>query len=90
LLLRRAQRQNGLNGKTPMLTSWNVLSDDLQLALAQQALLTATETIAAHAETLAQTIEMGELTDRGGADALRLLASVVRATRPPSYCEGHA
>ncbi len=89
-MVRLTQCQNGQNGKTPMLTSWNVLSDDLQLVLAQQALLKATETIANHAESLAQVIETGELADRGGPDALRLLASVVRATSPVSHWEGHA
>ena len=73
-----------------MLTNWNILSDDLQLALAQQALLRATETIASHAETLAEVMEQGDLLDRGGPDALRLLASVVRATTPMSHWEGQA
>lgn len=73
-----------------MLTNWHALSDDLQLALAQQALMRATETIAGHAETLAAVMEQGDLMDRGGPDALRLLACVVRATTPLSHWEGHA
>lgn len=63
-----------------MLSNWNTLSDDLQLVLAREALLRAAETIAGHAETLAQEMEAGGLEDRGGPDALRLLAAVVRVT----------
>ena len=65
-----------------MLTDWNALSDNVQLHLAQQALRHATETIAGQAETLAGVMEDGELQDRGGPDALRLLAAVVRAAVP--------
>lgn len=64
-----------------MLNSWCVLSDDIQLALAQSAMQRASETIAEQAETLAGVFEAGELSDRGGADALRLLAAVVRSAR---------
>ena len=74
-----------------MLTNWNVLSDTLQLALAQQALHTASEIIAGQAETLAGVMEDGDLADRGGPDALRLLAAVVRATGPsPQAAAGRA
>ncbi len=59
---------------------WTTLSDDLQLALAEQALHHAAETIAGHAESLATEMEGGSLTDQGGPDALRLLAAVIRAT----------
>lgn len=59
---------------------WTTLSDDLQLALAEQALHRASETIAGHAESLAAEMETGSLTDQGGPDALRLLAAVIRAT----------
>jgi hypothetical protein len=61
-----------------MLTDWSVLSDDLQLILSREALRRAAETLARRAEALAGEIEAGELTDRGGPDALRLLAAVVR------------
>jgi hypothetical protein len=61
-----------------MLADWNVLSDDLQLTLSREALRRAAEIIARQAEELAFEIEGGGLQDRGGADALRLLASVVR------------
>ena len=59
---------------------WTALSDDLQLALAEQALSRAAETIAGQAESLASEMEGGALTDQGGPDALRLLAAVIRAT----------
>lgn len=59
---------------------WTALSDDLQLALAEQALSRAAETIAGQAENLAAEMESGSLTDGGGPDALRLLAAVIRAT----------
>ena len=59
---------------------WTALSDDLQLALAEQALGRAAETIAGQAESLAAEMETGSLADQGGPDALRLLAAVIRAT----------
>ena len=63
-----------------MLSNWNLLSDDLQLTLSQAALYRAAETIAGQAEVLAREIEDGSLNDRGGPDALRLLARIVRLT----------
>ena len=62
-----------------MTAAWDLLSDDLQLALAREALRRAVATIAGQAEVLAGEIEAGTLADRGGADALRLFAAVVRA-----------
>jgi len=65
-----------------MLTAdWMHLSDDQQLALAREALRRAADTLAEHAEVLAEEMEMGTLSDQGGPDALRLFAAVVRATR---------
>ena len=61
-----------------MLADWNLLSDDLQLVLSREALRRAAEIIAEQAETLAAEMELGGLRDRGGPDALRLLAGVVR------------
>ena len=72
-----------------MLSNWNVLSDNLQLLLAREALLRAAEIIAGQAETLAREMEVGGLQDRGGPDALRLLAAVVRATGNDHHA-GHA
>lgn len=61
-----------------MLSDWNILSDDLQLLLSRDALCRAAEIIAEQAETLAQEIEFGTISDFGGANALRLLAALVR------------
>ena len=63
-----------------MLCDWNALSDGLQLALSREALHRAGLTIAVQAETLAAEIEKGTLADRGGPEALRLLAAFVRDT----------
>ena len=74
-----------------MLAEWNKLSDALQLTLSQEAMRRAAETIAGQAELLAEEIECGALPDRGGPDALRLLAMVVRAAEPdPFAAAGHA
>lgn len=74
-----------------MLRDWNLLSDDLQLALAREALRRAAETIAGQAEILASEMDTGGLVDRGGADALRLLANVVRSTGEEQLLQaGHA
>ena len=59
---------------------WSALSDETQLAVAEAALRRAAETIAGQAETLAEEMAAGHLADRGGADALRLFATVVRVT----------
>ena len=67
-------------GEIPMVADWNILSDDLQLVLSREALRRAVETIAGQAEVLADEMEVGTLADRGGVDALRLLAAVVRVT----------
>jgi hypothetical protein len=75
----------------PNLCDWALLSDDLQLTLSSEALRRATETIAGQAEILAGEIERGMLADRGGPDALRLLAAVVRVTGGASAAPtGHA
>ena len=70
---------------------WNTLSDDLQLTLSREALRRAAETLADHAEILARDMEDGTLLDRGGPDALRLFAAVVRSTNRDAFGEvGHA
>ncbi|WP_236019761.1 hypothetical protein [Sabulicella rubraurantiaca] len=56
------------------------MPDELQLALAREALRCAARTLAEHAEVLAVEMEAGTLLDRGGPEALRLFAYVVRAT----------
>jgi hypothetical protein len=63
-----------------MHADWTKLSTDLQLTLAREALRRAVTTIAMQADTLAEEMEAGRLADRGGPDALRLFAAVVRAT----------
>ncbi len=73
-----------------MLADWHLLSNDTQLTLARAALHRAAETIASQAELLADEIETGGIADRGGADALRLLAAVVRgAEQDPFAVAGH-
>lgn len=57
---------------------WTHLSDTLQLALSQEALRRASAIIAEQAELLAAEMEAARLEDRGGADALRLLAAIIR------------
>jgi Mor family transcriptional regulator len=57
---------------------WNRLSDELQLALSAEALRRAVQGIAGQAECLAGEMEAGGLADRGGPDALRLLAALIR------------
>lgn len=61
---------------------WNSLPDDLQVALAEQALQRAAAIIATQAECLAAEMDSGALTDQGGPEALRLLAAVLRAGNP--------
>jgi hypothetical protein len=74
-----------------MLRDWNVLSDDMQIALSREALAKAAETIARQAEILAVEIETGNLADYGGPEALRLLAAVVRVSGQDGMTSaGHA
>jgi hypothetical protein len=71
--------------------SWNVLPEEMQLVLSREALRRAAETLAEHAELLAEEMERGTLSDRGGPDALRLFAAVVRATNDDAFGPvGHA
>ncbi|SDD16088.1 hypothetical protein [Belnapia rosea] len=70
---------------------WNLLTEDLQLALSREALRRATETLAEHARLLALEMEHGTLSDRGGPEALRLFAAVVTATSQDAFGPiGHA
>jgi hypothetical protein len=74
----------------PVLADWNLLSNETQLTLASAALNRAAATIAAQAELLAEEIETGAMSDPGGADALRLLAVIVRgADEDPLAVAGH-
>jgi len=73
-----------------MPADWHALSDETQLILARAALYRAAQTIAGQAEVLAEEIDSGALRDPGGADALRLLAAVVRgAEEDPFAVAGH-
>lgn len=64
---------------------WTSLTDDQQLALSREALRRAAETLADHAEVLAAEMDRGTLVDRGGPDALRLFAAVIRATNRDAF-----
>ncbi|MFM2150245.1 MAG: hypothetical protein RLZZ187_2551 [Pseudomonadota bacterium] len=71
--------------------SWTTLPEELQLVLSREALRRAAATLAEHAELLAEEMERGTLSDRGGPDALRLFAAVVRATNEDAFgAVGHA
>jgi hypothetical protein len=71
--------------------SWNILPEEMQLVLSREALRRAADTLAEHAELLAEEMERGTLSDRGGPDALRLFAAVVRATQDDAFgAVGHA
>ena len=74
---------------------WTVLPDEVQLTLSREALKRAAATLAQRAELLAAEMEDGLLIDRGGPDALRLFAAVVRATNEDAFSQdrravGHA
>ncbi|HUN40181.1 MAG TPA: hypothetical protein VMU81_07815 [Acetobacteraceae bacterium] len=68
-----------------MLADWHVLSNETQLTLARAALYRAAQTIANQAELLAEEIDTGILGDVGGAEALRLLATVVRGAEEDPF-----
>jgi hypothetical protein len=65
---------------TRQLNDWDLLSDDSQLRIAHGAMRRAAEAMAGHAELLASEMEDGAVCDRGGPEALRLLANMVRLT----------
>jgi hypothetical protein len=70
---------------------WTALPEDVQLVLSREAMRRAAATLAEHAELLAEEMERGTLSDRGGPDALRLFAAVVRATNDDAFgAVGHA
>ncbi len=73
------------------MTEWNSLSEPLQLQLAAAALREASENLAAYAEALAAEMEAGFMSDRGGHEALRLFANIVRAVHAAETAGvGHA
>jgi hypothetical protein len=74
-----------------MLTDWNLLSDELQLMVSREALRRAADVLAEQADDLASEMETGSLSDRGGPEALRLLAAVVRGSGSSGFAVvGHA
>lgn len=88
---RPAPGQNGPIREPVMFAEWNQLPEALQIALSHEALHRAAATIAAQAEVLATEMECGNLADRGGADALRLFAAVVRVNGQDELAPaGHA
>jgi hypothetical protein len=62
------------------LADWQELSEDMQLALAQQAMRRAAHIIADQAELFAIQFTTRTLQDRGAADALKLFAVLLRET----------
>ncbi len=71
-----------------MLSEWDIIPEDLQLTLTREALRRAAELIAGQAETLAAEMSSGAIADRGGPEALRLLATVLRVTGVEA-CDAH-
>jgi len=71
--------------------AWYRLPEEYQLELADQSLRRAVLLVAEQAESLALAMEAGDLLDRGGPDALRILGQLMRLTGreqlPPA---GHA
>ena len=67
-----------LGDRLDSVSDWSLLSQELQLALSREALRQSGEIIARQAEALADEVDAGRLEDRGGAEALRLLAAIVR------------
>ncbi|WP_241667023.1 hypothetical protein [Muricoccus nepalensis] len=61
-------------------SSWRELPPDARQLLAQGAMQRAAALLAQHAELLAAEMEAGALLDDGGPEALRLFATLVRAT----------
>ena len=61
-----------------MLDDWDILPDNLQLVLSQEALRRAAVIIAEQVEALAAEMASGGLRDFGGVDALNLSAGLVR------------
>ena len=64
-------------------TRWETLDETNQLALARAALDRAISIVAGRAETLAAEMETGVIADHGGADALRLFATLTRFSQTP-------
>lgn len=61
-----------------MVADWDSLSEDLQMTISQAAISQAAGLIAERAELLAEEFDSGALPDRGGGEALRLFAELIR------------
>lgn len=73
------------------LAAWAGLSAGARLAIVQQAMHGAAETLALGAETLAEEIENGVILDRGAPVGLRHYAALIRAANPDALpCAGRA
>ncbi len=73
------------------MTDWDSLPEPVQLQLSQAALREASKNLAAYAEALASEIELGFMADRGGFEALRLFANLVRTVHAAEpEAAGHA
>jgi hypothetical protein len=70
--------------------NWHDLPEATQLTLAREAIRRAVDTVATQAEELAEEMEAGALDDRGGPDALRLFAALVREVNGGGRVGGHA
>ena len=86
-----AMRKNEPSKAGPTKTPWQTLPDDLQAALAQQAMRRAALIIAEQAELFAMQFNGGMLQDRGANDGLRLFAALLRETTIETLAPaGHA
>jgi hypothetical protein len=69
---------------------WNLLPDHLQIMLAGEAMCLAVENVIERADVLAEEVEAGALSDHGGPDALRLLATLLRLIGQDSLSQAAA
>jgi hypothetical protein len=76
----RAPGDGAANAEQACQPVWHAFTDEMQIVLAQEAMIRAAATLADQAELLGLEMEAGTLRDRGGPDALRLFAAIVRAT----------
>jgi len=65
---------------SPKAADWQTLPDELQAALAKQAMHRAALIIAEQAELFAVQFAAGTLQDRGATDGLKLFAALLRET----------
>jgi len=84
-------REHDSRAKSRANAEWHAMSEDLQTALAQQAMHQAAMIVAEQAEMFARQFRSGTLQDRGAEDALRLFAALLRETSTASLTPaGHA